>query len=71
LAPWRCEQQLPEQWHLRATPPPAASARFVAVIQVSRRGFDFPPVWAGKNSFEVAGYKIRIGDQRLMVSAAR
>jgi hypothetical protein len=39
---------LPNQWHLKATPPPAPATRFIAVVQVARPGTTVPaPQHAG------------------------
>lgn len=60
---------LPNQWHLKATPPPSPQARFLAVIQVSKRGVSKPPVRAVDGGVETAGFRVRWpeGGDRLLI----
>ncbi len=54
---------LPNQWHLKAAPPPAPTARFVVVVQVARPGAT-PPAPSR------SGESVRVGDWRVTLPAA-
>lgn len=60
---------LPNQWHFKATAAPAAQQRFVAVIQVSKRGGSKPPVKTVADGVETAGWRVRLpqGSDRLQI----
>src|SRR5690606_15968266 len=68
---WRqgMNYELPDQWHLKVTPPPAARARFVAVIQVSKRGVAKPALRAVPGGVETAGWRVWLpeGEQRVSI----
>ena len=51
---------LPNQWHLRATPPAARGARFVAVVQVSRPGVAVAPLRPIAGGVEIAGWHVQL-----------
>jgi hypothetical protein len=50
---------LPNQWHLRATPPAAPQARFVTVVQVAKRGTPLPPLRALEAGAEIGGWRVQ------------
>lgn len=57
---------LPNQWHLKATPPPAAALRFVVVIQVGRPGRNPPAPHLADGILETAGWRVtlpRLGER--------
>jgi hypothetical protein len=62
---------LPNQWHLKATPPPAGRARFVTVIQVTRPGVAKPPVQAVEAGVLVNGWQVRLPDGATVVEIER
>jgi hypothetical protein len=51
---------LPNQWHLKATPPRAASMRFVAVIQVGKPGMVPPAPRGTATVVETAGWRVTL-----------
>ena len=51
---------LPNQWHLKATPPAAPQARFVAVVQVSKLGVTKPSFRSIEGGAEVAGWRVQL-----------
>jgi Heparinase II/III-like protein. len=53
---------LPNQWHLKVTPPAAPQQRFVTVVQVSKRGVSKPPVHGVPGGVETAGWRVRLPD---------
>lgn len=59
---WRKGQNfpLPNQWHFKATPPSAATMRFVAVVQVSRPGIDRPPPRLEGREVRTAGWRVTL-----------
>ncbi|MBI1895985.1 MAG: DUF4962 domain-containing protein [Acidobacteria bacterium] len=61
---------LPNQWHLRATPPPAAARRFLAVIQVSRPGGPRLPVKGIQDGVIAGQWRVELppGAGRLAIS---
>jgi len=60
---------LPNQWHLTATPTPAPNARFVTVIQVTKRGVAKPALRPIESGVETAGWRVRLlpGERRLHI----
>lgn len=65
------KEPLPDQWHLKVTPPTARSARFVTVLQVSKRNQPKPPVRAIPGGAEVAGWRVRLPDDGRRVEVSR
>lgn len=51
---------LPNQWHLKATPPPAPATRFVAVVQVARPGVNLPPPQRTGDTVVVGGWRVTL-----------
>ena len=51
---------LPNQWHLKATPPVTPQTRFVTVVQVSKAGVRKPPIRAVEGGVEVAGWRVQL-----------
>jgi hypothetical protein len=64
-------EPLPDQWHLKVTPPSARSARFVTVLQVSKRDAAKPAVRATPGGAEVAGWRVRLPDDGRRVEVSR
>ena len=50
---------LPDQWHLKATPPAAAHERFVVAVQVSKPGVAKPAPRVSAEAVEVAGWRVK------------
>ena len=63
---------LPNQWHLKATPPPAPRVRFVTVVQVGKPGAATPGPRLVGGAAEVAGWRVLLppGGDRLSISRA-
>jgi hypothetical protein len=61
---WRKDKNypLPNQWHLKATPPNGPQARIVAVIQVSPPGVAKPSIRAIDGGVEVEGWRMQLPD---------
>lgn len=51
---------LPNQWHLKATPPAAARERFVVVVQVAKPGTEKRAPRAIDGGVEVAGWRVQL-----------
>ncbi|MBW7894697.1 MAG: DUF4962 domain-containing protein [Opitutaceae bacterium] len=68
---WRqgMNYELPHQWHLTVTPPPAVRERFVTVIQVAKRGVAKPALQAILGGVETAGWRVWLpeGEQRVII----
>ncbi len=58
---WRNGQNypLPNQWHLKATPPATAQTRFVTVVQVSKPGVAKLSLGPLDGGVEVAGWRVQ------------
>lgn len=63
------DHPLPNQWHLKVTPPPTTGTLFVSVIQVSKPGVTKPVLRAIAGGVETAGWRVRFAPEtrRLMV----
>ena len=70
---WRKGQNfpLPNQWHLKAAPPPTTSTRFVAVVQVSRPGATRPVPRPIESGAEIAGWRLQLTPANHRVSVSR
>lgn len=68
---WRKGQPfpLPNQWHLKATPPAAAQERFVTVVQVAKPGVAKAPLQPIAGGVEVSGWRVQLkpADHRVVV----
>jgi hypothetical protein len=64
---------LPNQWHLKATPPAAAQERFVAVVQVAKPGIAKPPPQPIDGGVEVSGWRVQLqpADHRVRIERIR
>ena len=51
---------LPNQWHLTASSAPAQQARFVTVVQVSKRGVSKGKTRSIDGGVETAGWRVRL-----------
>ncbi len=63
---WRGEKNypLPNQWHLKVTPPAASQAHFVTVVQVSKPGVAKETPRAIDRGVEVAGWRVQFSPER-------
>ncbi len=70
---WRPDRKytLKDQWHLTVASQPAASVRYIAVIQVSIPGFEPSPVERLESGARVEGWDVRLEGRRVSVARAK